>query len=91
MKLLTEDELGAGLKRAPGWVVEGKTLVRTRTFADFVEAMRFVNATAEIAEAMGHHPDLDIRYNKVKLSLTTHDAGGITDLDLLLAERLGAL
>jgi len=60
-------------------------LVRTFTFQDFVGALRFVNRVADLAEAASHHPDIDIRYNRVRLALTTHDAGGLTGKDFELA------
>lgn len=90
-KLLTGDELTQALKDLPGWTVEGPSLTQTRTFTGFLEAMRFVNSAAELAEELGHHPDLDIRYNKVKVALTTHDRGGITDMDLAFATRLSRI
>lgn len=62
-------------------------LVRTFTFSDFLAAIRFVNAVAEVAEAADHHPDIDIRYNKVTLALTTHDSGGLTEKDFALAAQ----
>jgi 4a-hydroxytetrahydrobiopterin dehydratase len=68
--------------------LEGDEIVRQFTFADFVEAMRFVNLVAVEAERVGHHPDIDIRWNKVQLALTSHDAGGLTDKDFALAAAL---
>jgi 4a-hydroxytetrahydrobiopterin dehydratase len=64
--------------------------VREWTFKDFVEAMAFVNRVAEIAETAGHHPNIDIRYNRVLLALVSHDAGGITERDIAMANRIGA-
>jgi 4a-hydroxytetrahydrobiopterin dehydratase len=69
----------------PGWQIESGELVRTFQFKDFRAALGFVNKVGEAAEAAGHHPDIDIRYNKVRLSLVTHDAGGLTEKDFLLA------
>ncbi len=91
MQRISEESLAAALKTIPGWKVEDGSLTQTRTFKDFVAAMHFVNGAAGLAEAMGHHPDLDIRYNKVRIALTTHDAGGLTELDVELAKRLDAL
>ncbi len=88
MTILSKDELERGLEGAPGWKVEGKELIQTFQFQDFVEAMRFVDKAAALAEELGHHPDIDIRYNRVKLGLTTHDAGGLTSLDLAFATRV---
>ena len=70
-----------------GWTKSGNALERTFELPDFKAALGFVNAMGDRAEEMGHHPDIDIRYNKVKLSLTSHDAGGITRRDLRLAEH----
>ena len=75
----------ATLLMRSGWSLRGNEIVRTFVFADFVAAMRFVNAVAEAAEAADHHPDIDIRYNKVTLALTTHDSGGLTEKDFALA------
>ncbi len=88
MPLLDDAEIQAALATLPGWDVRnGDTLTRTFTFPDFVAAMRFVNALAEKAEASQHHPDLDIRYNKVTVALSTHDSGGITENDFALARE----
>lgn len=88
MKTLTAAEIGTALKQLPGWkLTEGK-LVREWTFSNFVEAIAFVNKVAPLAEAAGHHPDIDIRYNRVLLSLVSHDAGGITQRDANMATRL---
>lgn len=91
MSVLSETVVSDRLKSLPGWQLEGKEIVRTFEFADFVSAMRFVNAVAERAEGAGHHPDIDIRYNKVKLALTSHDAGGLTENDLRLAAAVQLL
>lgn len=85
---LSENEIGAALTGLPRWNLESGELVRTAIFRDFREAMAFVNGVAELAEAAGHHPDIDIRYNKVRLALVTHDAGGITKKDLSLAGEI---
>jgi len=69
----------------PDWQIESGELVRTFKFEDFVAAMGFVNRVADLAEAAAHHPDIDIRYNRVRLALVTHDAGGITGKDFDLA------
>ena len=72
----------------PGWSRRGDHLTRTYQFRNFSEAMLFVNRVANAAEAADHHPDIDIRYSKVTLSLSTHSAGGITDNDLQLAKAI---
>ena len=73
------------------WERDGDRLVKEATFADFKEAMRFVNAVADAAEAANHHPDISISWNKVSLSLWTHTAGGITANDIDLAKTVDGL
>lgn len=90
-ELLSKDDLKRLMKKIPEWELEGKKITRTIEFDGFAEAVDFVNDVAEIAEDEGHHPDIDIRDNKVILSLTTHDAGGITELDIEVASRLDNL
>jgi 4a-hydroxytetrahydrobiopterin dehydratase len=85
-ELLTDTEIQERAKQLEGWTVEGKELRLTRKFKDFVEAIAFVNQLVEPAEAAGHHPDLEISYNKVTVTLTTHDAGGLTSQDFDLAQ-----
>ena len=90
MNALTDAEMTALLDREPQWkLAEGK-LVREWKFEDFVAAMAFVNRVAEVAEEAGHHPDIDIRYNRVTLGLVTHDAGGVTARDAQMAERISS-
>jgi 4a-hydroxytetrahydrobiopterin dehydratase len=83
--LLGEAELKEFLAGHPAWQVEGKELVRTYQFPSFRQAIAFVNRVADAAEREGHHPDIDIRYRRVTLRLTTHDAGGLTFRDPKLA------
>lgn len=83
--LLSESEIQDRLSSVPGWRREGKTIVREFEFKDFPVAIDFVNQIAKAAEAAGHHPDIDVRWNKVRLSLTTHDRGGLTAKDFDLA------
>jgi 4a-hydroxytetrahydrobiopterin dehydratase len=87
-KKLDESQIRASLSTLPKWKLEQGQLVRTATFDDFKQAMKFVNNVADLAEKAGHHPDIDIRYNKVRLALVTHDAGGITQNDLSLAQDI---
>jgi 4a-hydroxytetrahydrobiopterin dehydratase len=91
MSALTPDEISARLASLPGWSLEHGELVRQFQFADFLGSIAFVNNVAQLAETAGHHPDIDIRYNKVRLALTTHDAGGITAKDFDLAAKAGGL
>lgn len=88
MKLLEGDALERALDTAPGWSMTADGLTRTFRFGSFVEAIGFVTRAAAIAEEMGHHPDLDIRYDRVRVAVLTHDAGGVTELDFRLASRL---
>jgi 4a-hydroxytetrahydrobiopterin dehydratase len=73
------------------WTLTGNVITRGFRFDDFADAMRFVNKVAEIAEAANHHPDFEIRYNKVRLTLTTHDEGGLTAKDFKLAAKISRL
>ncbi len=87
-KKLDESQIQEGLLTVPAWKLERGELVKTATFDDFKQAMKFVNDVADLAETAGHHPDIDIRYNKVRLALVTHDVGGITQSDFRLAGEI---
>ncbi len=89
MPKLTDSELESALHALPGWQLEDGKLVRDYTFPDFVAAVAFVNKVAAVAESANHHPDIDIRYNQVRLGLISHDSGGITRRDIKLATRIG--
>ena len=89
--LIKQGELKARMKKIPEWELEKKHIERTFEFDDFADAINFVNAVAEVAEEEEHHPDIDIRYNKVRLVLSTHSKGGLTELDFGLAERIDTL
>jgi 4a-hydroxytetrahydrobiopterin dehydratase len=89
--LLDKKELESALKKRPEWELEGKAMTRTIEFEDFMEGIDFVNLLAEVAEEAQHHPDITISYSKVTISLTTHEAGGITEDDIELADRIGNL
>jgi len=91
MKKLTDDEVRQSLQQLKGWTLEKGELVQQCTFKDFVAAMAYVNDVAQLAETAGHHPDIDIRYNRVRLALVTHDAGGITQNDIQLARKINNL
>jgi 4a-hydroxytetrahydrobiopterin dehydratase len=71
-----------------GWARKGSAIVKTYQFRSFPEGIAFVGKVAELAEAAGHHPDIDIRYTKIICTLSTHDAGGITQKDLDLARAM---
>jgi 4a-hydroxytetrahydrobiopterin dehydratase len=87
-KALNTVEIEEVLQNHPKWKLQGGKLVREWTFKDFLEAMVFVNRVAAVAEAAGHHPDIDVRYNRVLLELVSHDAGGITRRDATMANRI---
>ncbi|MCU1222690.1 MAG: transcriptional coactivator/pterin dehydratase [Edaphobacter sp.] len=88
MKVLTATEIEEVLRTHPQWKMQEGKLMREWTFKDFVQAMVFVNRAAELAEAAGHHPDIDIRYNHVQLRLISHDTGGITQRDATMVASL---
>jgi 4a-hydroxytetrahydrobiopterin dehydratase len=91
MPVLNEHGIRELLAHEPEWKLEDGKLVRDWSFKDFVAAMVFVNRLAALAEQAGHHPDIDIRYNKVRLGLVSHDAGGITERDAGMATRISDL
>jgi 4a-hydroxytetrahydrobiopterin dehydratase len=88
MPALSPQVAQSRLAQLPGWQIESGELVRTFQFKDFLAALRFVNRVGELAEQAGHHPDIDIRYNRVRLALVTHDAGGLTEKDFDLAAKV---
>lgn len=90
-KKLNADEIGRALDELPGWRVENGKLHREYRFPGFVEAFGFMASAALVAESMNHHPEWFNVYHTVKIDLTTHDAGGITENDTLLAKRLESL
>ncbi len=90
--VLSHAEVDAALEeQGIRWSRDGDALMTTVTLHDFAAALEFVNAVGAAAEAANHHPDIDIRWNKVRLVLTTHDAGGLTLLDLALAAAIDRL
>jgi 4a-hydroxytetrahydrobiopterin dehydratase len=91
MAKLTATQIKSALATVPDWSKRGKTIARTFVFKDFPAAIKFVNAIAKLAEKAGHHPDIDIRWNKVTLGLTTHDAGGLTEKDFALARKFDGI
>jgi 4a-hydroxytetrahydrobiopterin dehydratase len=91
MQPFTKEEAQSQLGRLKSWKIEGSELVKTFSFKDFRGSLGFVNQLGELAERAGHHPDIDIRYNRVRLGLTTHDAGGLTAKDFDLAEQADRL
>ncbi|MGO8837280.1 MAG: 4a-hydroxytetrahydrobiopterin dehydratase [Limisphaerales bacterium] len=91
MSKLTAAEIKTALAIVPEWKQTGGVIARTYVFKDFPAAIKFVNAVAGLAEEAWHHPDMDIRWNKVTVALTTHDAGGLTEKDFDLARKFDAL
>ena len=87
-RLLTDDEVATQLSGLPGWEHEGSALVATIDAPDFPSAIAIVDDVADAAEQMNHHPDIDIRWRTTRWLLTTHDEGGVTQLDIELAHRI---
>jgi len=90
-ELVDEEEIDSLLKKLPEWEHEESAVVRVVEFDEFMEAIDFVNAVAEIAESAGHHPDIDIRWCTVALTVTNYDAGGLTEADFDLAQKIDNL
>ncbi|MEG4353544.1 4a-hydroxytetrahydrobiopterin dehydratase [Microcoleus sp. LAD1_D5] len=90
-ELINNTEIKERASQLSGWTIEGKQLRSTRLFKDFIEAIVFVNKLVAPSEAAGHHPDIEISYNKVTVNLTTHDAGGLTEKDFALAQEISTL
>ncbi|MEH2449283.1 MAG: 4a-hydroxytetrahydrobiopterin dehydratase [Nostoc sp.] len=90
-QLFTKAEIQENAKVLSGWTVEDSKLQTTRRFKDFIQAIEFVNKLVEPAESAGHHPDIEISYNKVKITLTTHDAGGLTQTDFDVARVISQI
>jgi 4a-hydroxytetrahydrobiopterin dehydratase len=88
MPLLREKEIAAKLKTIKGWKLAGDEISKSFKKKDFVRAMGFVNSVALLAERANHHPDIDIRWNTVTLTLSTHSEGGLTDKDFNLAKEI---
>ena len=91
MDLLTEEQIADRLAGLTGWERQDQSIVRISKLADFRAAMLYVGAIAYLAEAANHHPDINIAWNKVTLTLSTHSAGGLTSNDFALAEQITAL
>ena len=91
MELLTDDQITAELTESPGGSLANGEITQTFTRQDFKDAFLLVGAVAFLAEEANHHPDIDIRWNKVTLTLSTHSAGGLTAADFELARRISAL
>jgi len=90
-RLLASDDLTAQLVTLPGWRVEDSKLVRTVDLVDFARSLELIADVGHEAEEMNHHPDIDLRYTRVRFALWTHVAGGVTQYDVELAHRIDAL
>jgi 4a-hydroxytetrahydrobiopterin dehydratase len=89
--LLSDDDIARELETVPEWERDGDAIIRTARLDTFPAAIAFVAAVADAAEEADHHPDIDIRYRKVRLELSTHSAGGLTAKDFALARRIDGL
>jgi 4a-hydroxytetrahydrobiopterin dehydratase len=89
--VLSTAEIDQALRSLPGWSRQGDSIARVFQFGNFLEAMEFVNKIAVVAEAANHHPDIVINYNKVTLSLVSHDSGGVTQRDVRMAGKINEL
>jgi len=87
MPALTTKQVSLHLRAVPGWSKRAQTILRTFEFEGFLKGIDFVNRIARKAQKLNHHPDIDIRFDKVTLKLTTHDEGGITEKDFSLARQ----
>ncbi len=91
MVILQANERSVFLSHHPAWAIDGETLSRTFEFTDFVQSIGFVTRVAQLAEEAFHHPDIDIRWNRVTIALSTHDEGGLTAKDTNLATAIEKL
>jgi len=87
MPALTSKQIKLHLKAVPAWSKRAQTIRRTFKFDGFLNSITFVNRIARKAQKLNHHPDIDIRFNKVTLTLTTHDEGGLTEKDFIVARQ----
>ena len=85
---LPKDQINDWVSAHAGWKFKNDAIHKEYSFASFRDSIVFVNRIASIADDLDHHPDIDIRYSKVRLTITTHDSGGVTQKDLSLAERI---
>jgi 4a-hydroxytetrahydrobiopterin dehydratase len=91
VEVLDPGAVDKALAEGIGWERHGSELVKVHTGRAFADALAYVNAVGDLAERADHHPDIDIRWNKVTLRLSTHSAGGITEADLSLARQIDGL
>ena len=91
MDILSDDDIRTALDALPGWEHDGQAITKTYELSTYREAIGLIDQIADEAEQADHHPDIDSRYDKVKVSLSTHSAGGVTRKDIELASRIDAL
>ena len=89
--ILSEDEIARAMLELDGWTADATQLRRSVKAPSFAAGIRLVDAVAEVAEAMDHHPDIDIRWTTITFTCSTHSAGGVTELDVALARRIDEL
>lgn len=89
--MLNDQDIAARLGRLEGWTREGKHIVKVFNFANYHETLAFVNASAWISHRTDHHPDLDVGFNRCRVSYSTHSAGGLTEKDFACAAKIDAL
>jgi 4a-hydroxytetrahydrobiopterin dehydratase len=87
-RLLSDDQVAAELGKLDGWSVRGKSIVRKFEFGNFADALAFINKAGEIADAADHHPDIRLGWGYAEFEITTHDRGGVTDVDFALAKKI---
>ena len=90
-EILTETELSDALRSLSGWTGENKLLKKRFSFENFAGALEFVNRVGALAEAADHHPDITFGWGYAQIALTTHDRGGVTDVDVNLAKQIDAI
>ena len=90
-RLLNDSEVSARLARLKGWKREGQFITKSFAFETFMDGMRFLDRTAEVAEKQEHHPDIHVRYTEVTLSIQTHSEGGLTERDFDLAKAIDGI
>ena len=83
--MILENDTITEIIKDTGWLLKGKSIIKTFKFEAFMEAISFVNAVADLAEEVNHHPDIEILYTRVKINLSTHSEGGVTDKDISLS------
>ena len=86
--MFNKEEIAENIGKLKGWTLEGQKIKKLFKFKDFISAIKFVNIVADIAEEQNHHPDISVTYNKVLLTLWTHDLGGLSEKDFALASKI---